>query len=136
MLQLSYCTWAILVTRSSYWYQDICPCDLGHLWKLTLSGAFVFHKHILFTPQNWKNNPDKWKLRKMLGYKKSNQPAYVCLDLETNWHIMKANYVHCHMNLISQSERRVTPLLRVLKHYQYFVPEEMVGYFCNVLVTE
>ena len=30
------------------WYQDICPCDLDHLWNWPLSGAFVFHKHILF----------------------------------------------------------------------------------------
>ena len=45
---LSYCTWAFLVTRSTYWYQNICPCDLDHLWNLTLSGAFVFHKRILF----------------------------------------------------------------------------------------
>ena len=38
---------AFLVTRSSYWYQDICPCDLGHLLNRPLLGAFVFHKHIL-----------------------------------------------------------------------------------------
>ena len=38
---------AFLVTRSSYWYQDICPCDLGHLLNWPLLGAFVFHKHIL-----------------------------------------------------------------------------------------
>ena len=37
------------MTRSSYWYQDICSCDLDHLWNWPLSGAFVFHKHILFT---------------------------------------------------------------------------------------
>ena len=36
------------MTRSSYWYQVICPCDLDHLWTWPLSGAFVFHKHILF----------------------------------------------------------------------------------------
>ena len=41
---------AFLVTRSSYWYQDICPCDLDHLWNRPLSGAFVFHKHILLYP--------------------------------------------------------------------------------------
>ena len=34
-------------TRSFYLYQNICPCDLGHLWNWPLSGAFVFHKHIL-----------------------------------------------------------------------------------------
>ena len=39
------------MTRSSYWYQDICPCDLDHLWNWQLSGAFVFHKHILFDYQ-------------------------------------------------------------------------------------
>ena len=48
ILELPYCIWAFLVTRSSYWYQDICPCDLDHLWNWPLSGAFVFHKHILF----------------------------------------------------------------------------------------
>ena len=36
------------MTRSFYWYQNICPCDLGHQWNWPLSGAFVFHKHILF----------------------------------------------------------------------------------------
>ena len=40
--------WAFLVTRFSYWYQDICPCDLDHLWNWPLSGTFVFHKYILF----------------------------------------------------------------------------------------
>ena len=43
-----YCTWEFLVTESSYWYQDTCPCDLDHLWNWSSSGAFVFHKHILF----------------------------------------------------------------------------------------
>ena len=28
-------------------YQGICPCDLGLIWNLPLSGACVFHKHIL-----------------------------------------------------------------------------------------
>ena len=36
-----------LVTRSSYWYQDICTWDLGHLWNWPLSGVIVFYKHIL-----------------------------------------------------------------------------------------
>ena len=27
---------------------SICPCDLGHIWNWPLSGAFMFHKHILF----------------------------------------------------------------------------------------
>ena len=36
------------MTRSSNWYQEFFPCDLDHLWNLPLSGAFVFHKHILF----------------------------------------------------------------------------------------
>ena len=39
---------AFLVTRSSYWYQDICPCDLDHLLNWPLSGAYVFPNHILF----------------------------------------------------------------------------------------
>ena len=30
-----------------YWYQDICPCDLGHFWNRSLSVVFVFYKHIL-----------------------------------------------------------------------------------------
>ena len=30
------------MTNSSYWYQDICPCDLDHLRNWPLSGAFVF----------------------------------------------------------------------------------------------
>ena len=51
-IRASYCTWAYLVTRSSYWYQDIYPCDLVHLWNWPLSGAFVFHIHILFC-LNW-----------------------------------------------------------------------------------
>ena len=32
-IRASYCTWAFLATRSSYWYQDIYPCDLDHLWN-------------------------------------------------------------------------------------------------------
>ena len=36
------------MTRSFYWYQNICPCDLGLCWNWPSSGAFVFHKHILF----------------------------------------------------------------------------------------
>ena len=48
MLELSYCTQSFLVTRSFYWYQNNCPCDLGLRWNWPLSGAFVFHKHILF----------------------------------------------------------------------------------------
>ena len=36
-----------LVTRSSYWYQDICTWDLGHLGNWPLSGVIVFYKHIL-----------------------------------------------------------------------------------------
>ena len=36
------------MTRCSYWYQDICPCDPDHLWNWPLSVAFVFHKHMLF----------------------------------------------------------------------------------------
>ena len=35
------------MTRSSYCYQDICPCDLDYLWNWSLSGEFVFPKHIL-----------------------------------------------------------------------------------------
>ena len=49
VLELSYCTWAFHVTRSSYWYLDICPCDLDHLWNWPLSGAFVFHVHLVFS---------------------------------------------------------------------------------------
>ena len=37
-----------LLTRSFYWYQGICPYDLYHCLNRPLSGAFVFHKHILF----------------------------------------------------------------------------------------
>ena len=37
-----------LGTRSSYWYQDICSCDLDHLVNWPFSGAFLFHTHILF----------------------------------------------------------------------------------------
>ena len=54
-LELSYTIWAFLVTRSSYWYQDICPGALGHIWNRPLSGAFVFHKHILFLIWTSKN---------------------------------------------------------------------------------
>ena len=32
-LELPYCTWSFLMTRSFYWYQNICHCDLGHLWN-------------------------------------------------------------------------------------------------------
>ena len=31
------------MTISFCWYQDICLCDLGHLWKWRLSEAFVLH---------------------------------------------------------------------------------------------
>ena len=48
ILRFPYCTWSFLVTRSFYWYQNICPCDLGHQWNWPLSGVFVFHKHILY----------------------------------------------------------------------------------------
>ena len=34
------------VTRYFYWYQDICPCDIGHLWKYSLKCASVFYKHM------------------------------------------------------------------------------------------
>ena len=34
---------------STAWYQKIGPCDLGLRWNWPLSGAFVFHKHILFS---------------------------------------------------------------------------------------
>ena len=51
---LWYCTSAFLVTQSSYWYQNTCPCDLGLLWNWPLSGAFVFHKHAsLCSIQKW-----------------------------------------------------------------------------------
>ena len=35
-------TWAFLVTRSSYWYQNICPCDLGHLKLVIIGGHLCF----------------------------------------------------------------------------------------------
>ena len=54
MIELWYCTSAFLVTQSSYWYQNICPCDLGLLWNWPLSGAFVFHKNAsLCSIQKW-----------------------------------------------------------------------------------
>ena len=31
ILENPYCRWSFPVTRSLYWYQYICPCDLGHL---------------------------------------------------------------------------------------------------------
>ena len=34
---------------SFYWYQNICPCDLSYLLNWSLSEAFVFHKHIVFS---------------------------------------------------------------------------------------
>ena len=40
------------MTRSFYWYQNICPCDLSHLWNWPLLEAFVYHKHILFSFSN------------------------------------------------------------------------------------
>ena len=46
ILELPYCTCLFPVTRSFYWYQNICPCDLGHLWNWQLLVAFMFHKHI------------------------------------------------------------------------------------------
>ena len=48
ILELPYCICLFPVTRSFYWYQNICPCDLGHLWNWQLLVAFMFHKHILF----------------------------------------------------------------------------------------
>ena len=53
ILELPYCIWSYLVTKSFCWYQNICPCDLGNLWNWPLSGAFVFHKHILFKVKWW-----------------------------------------------------------------------------------
>ena len=47
---LPYYILAFLVTISFYWYQYICPCDLGHLWNWLLSRAFVFHKHSFLSP--------------------------------------------------------------------------------------
>ena len=37
-IRASYCTWSFLVTRSFYWYQNICPnailafVGIGHYW--------------------------------------------------------------------------------------------------------
>ena len=45
------------MTRSTYWYQDICPCDLAYLWNWPLSGAIVFHKHILFQVSDVAHGP-------------------------------------------------------------------------------
>ena len=42
ILELPYCTLPFLVTRSFYWYQNICPCDLGHCSNWPLSGALCF----------------------------------------------------------------------------------------------
>ena len=46
VLELSYCRiWPFPVTRSLYWYPDIFPCDLDHLWiGYYLRGEGVFHK--------------------------------------------------------------------------------------------
>ena len=45
--------WVFLVTELScdkiFLLASKYFCDLGHLWNLALSGAFLFHKHILFT---------------------------------------------------------------------------------------
>ena len=35
----------IFVTRSFYWYPNICPCPS---LELAINGGIVFHKHILF----------------------------------------------------------------------------------------
>ena len=56
------------MTRSFYWYQNICPCDLGLRWNWPLSGAFVFHKHILL-----KNIFDRLKETIQLEKDKVNQ---------------------------------------------------------------
>ena len=38
------------MARSSYWFQDICPCDLGHIWNWPLSGGiFVSQTHFVYT---------------------------------------------------------------------------------------
>ena len=42
--------------RFSYWYQDICPCDVGHLRNLPLSRAFLFQEYILFKFYIWWEN--------------------------------------------------------------------------------
>ena len=48
ILEFPYCTWSFLVTISFYWYQNICPCDLGNLWNWPLSGAFcVSQTHLV-----------------------------------------------------------------------------------------
>ena len=42
------CTLAFLVTRSLYWYQGICRCELGHLWNWPLSrGICVSHTQLV-----------------------------------------------------------------------------------------
>ena len=42
IIEFLYCTLSFLVTKSFFWYQNICPCDLGHQWNWQLSGAFFY----------------------------------------------------------------------------------------------
>ena len=47
VLELSYCTWTFFVTRSSFWYYEICPCDHGHLWNTQVPSSDVITR-VLF----------------------------------------------------------------------------------------
>ena len=47
-LELWYFTWVFLVIRSSYWYQNICPCDLSHLWNWPIGGICVSQTHLVY----------------------------------------------------------------------------------------
>ena len=47
VLELSYCRmWTFFVTRSLYWYQDICTCGLNYFWngfyRILLMVVFIF----------------------------------------------------------------------------------------------
>ena len=51
-LLITFEQWVLVLYHMSisneHWYQDICPCNRDHLWNWPLSGAFVFHKRILY----------------------------------------------------------------------------------------
>ena len=46
-IRASYCTWSFLVTRSFYWYQNICPNAILAFVGLAIIGGIMYHKHIL-----------------------------------------------------------------------------------------
>ena len=58
LIELPYCTWSFLVTSSFHGYQNICPCDLGHLWKDNFVGFYVSQTHLVWLKKGYNTT---WK---------------------------------------------------------------------------